>query len=376
MTIALGDGVGQVGVLEDGTRALEVLSTVAREAGGIRLVLGWMPVAPDGLDPTAFVDVVVIMPGWGNRTVLRSPNARFIPTSLAGIGALLAGPLRPDVLLTRLVRRDGQLRFGTEVSWQADLLDAGLPTIAIVDDQAPCADGTATFNDAHVHVAAHCADGSTELPGKEPEPVHEALAESVLRLVPENARLQYGPGQLGTALLRRADRPLRIDTGLLTDAVVDLDRRGWLVGEPSATYLLGSEKLYKWADGRPILRGLGYTHDVTRLSHGEPFIAVNTAVEIDPVGQVNVEGIGEKVIGGIGGHFDYCVAARMSVGGLSIIAVPTTVNGTSPLVERLSRPVSTPAHAVDVVVTERDYADLRGADWAARRRLISALFAA
>jgi acyl-CoA hydrolase len=204
--------------------------------------------------------------------------------------------------------------------------------------------------------------------------VHEALADSVLRLVPDGARLQYGPGQLGTALLDRLSVPVHLDTGLLTDAVVDLDRRGLLAATPSATYLMGSEVLYDWADGKPILRGIDYTHDLSRLSRGVPLIAVNTAIELDPYGQVNVEGIGEKVIGGIGGHPDYCAAGAMSRGGLSIIAVPSSTNGRSPLVERLSRPASTPAHDVDVIVTESGHADLRGADWPQRMRMITELF--
>jgi acyl-CoA hydrolase len=40
----------------------------------------------------------------------------------------------------------------------------------------------------------------------------------------------------------------------------------------------------------------------------------------------------------------------------------------------LSRPVSTPAHDVDLIVTEAGHADLRGADWSQRRRLITTLF--
>jgi acyl-CoA hydrolase len=64
----------------------------------------------------------------------------------------------------------------------------------------------------------------------------------------------------------------------------------------------------------------------------------------------------------------------MSRGGLSIIAVPTSVNGRSPLVAQLSRPASTPAHDVDMFVTESGHADLRGADWTQRRKLITELF--
>ena len=95
---------------------------------------------------------------------------------------------------------------------------------------------------------------------------------------------------------------------------------------------------------------------------------MNTAIEIDAFGQINVEGVGDKVVGGIGGHPDYCAAAAKIRNGLSIIAMPSRTNGHSPLVSQLSRPVSTPAYDVDLVVTELGHADLRGADWTRRRR--------
>jgi acyl-CoA hydrolase len=309
------------------------------------------------------------------REVLRRPSAQFLPTRLAAIPALLTDVLRPDVLLTRLVQRDGALQFGTEVSWQRTVITSGASVLGIIDTSAPAADAEHTIDAAAVEVLGTVSGGVTRLPERKPEPIHEALADAVLRFVPEGARLQYGPGQLGTALLQRTQVPLQIDTGLLTDAVVDLDRHGLLVGTPSATYLLGSDVLYDWADGRRILRGIDHTHDLSRLSRGAPLIAVNTAIEIDPYGQINVEGVGEKVFGGIGGHPDYCAAARMSCGGLSIIAVPAKTNGRSPLVEQLSRPVSTPAHDVDLIVTESGYVDLRAAAWSQRRTLIAGLFA-
>jgi hypothetical protein len=374
MTVAFGDGVGSLRCLDDGGSIGAALSAVAAQVGSVRLVLGWLPAPIDGLDAESFAEVVALMPGWGVRDVLRSPKARFLPTRLAAISALLADVLRPDVVLTRVVRRDGLLQFGTEVSWQRAVINSGTKALAIIDTSAPAADGEPALDPSSVEVLGNVGTGPSRVPQREPEPIHDALADAVLELVPEGARIQYGPGQLGTALLRRAQVPLSIDTGLLTDAVVDLDQRGLLAGTPSATYLLGSDLLYDWADGRPILRGLDYTHDLTRLSRGTPLVAVNTAIEIDRYGQINVEGLGDKVIGGIGGHPDYCAAARMSSGGLSIIAVPTRTNGRSPLVEQLSRPASTPAHDIDVIVTESGHIDLRAADWAQRRALITELF--
>lgn len=374
MTVALGDGVGALRCLDDGGSVGAALSSAAGEIGSVRLILGWLPAPIDGLDAEAFADVVALMPGWGVREVLRSPKARFLPTRLAAIPALLTDVLRPDLLLTRVVRRDGLLQFGTEVSWQRGIINIGTRTFGIADTAAPAADADPALDPSDIEVLGTLESGPVRVPQRDPEPIHDALADAVLQLIPEGARIQYGPGQLGTALLRRAQVPLHIDTGLLTDSVVDLDRRGLLAGTPSATYLLGSDSLYDWADGRPILHGLDYTHDLTRLSRGAPLIAVNTAIEIDQYGQINVEGFSDKVIGGIGGHPDYCAAARMSSGGLSIIAVPTKMNGRSPLVEQLSRPASTPAHDVDVIVTESGHVDLRAADWSQRRELIAELF--
>src|SRR5277367_2898157 len=374
MTVALGDGVGALRCFDDRASVGAALSAAASEVGSVRLVLGWLPEPVDGLDPDAFADVVALMPGWGVREVLQSPKARFLPTRLAAIPALLADVLRPDVLLTRLVSRDGVLRFGTEFSWQCAVFDSCTRTLAVIDTSSPSADADPALDASRVEVLGTVGSRPVRVPQRDPEPIHDALADAVLQLIPEGARIQYGPGQLGAALLRRAQVPLHIDTGLLTDAVVDLDQRGLLAGTPSATYLLGSDSLYDWADGRPILHGLDYTHDLTRLSRGAPLVAVNTAIEIDQYGQINVEGVGDKVIGGIGGHPDYCAAAHMSSGGLSIIALPTRVNGRSPLVEQLSRPASTPAHDVDLIVTESGHVDLRAADWSQRRALITELF--
>ncbi len=374
VTVALGDGVGQLCRLDDGTSIGATLSAVARETGSIRLVLGWLPTPMDGLDPDAFAEVIALMPGWGLRDVLKSPNARFVPTRLSGVPSLLTDVLRPDLMLTRLIHRDGALQFGSEVSWQRTVIGSEARTLGVLDTTGPAASGESVMDAADVEVLGTSHGGLVCVPPREPEPVHDALADAVLRWVPEGARLQYGPGQLGVALLRRAQVPLHIDTGMITDGVIDLDRHGLLAGTASATYLFGSQALYDWADGRPILRGLDYTHDFTRLSRGVPLIAVNTAIEIDTYGQVNSEGVGDKVIGGIGGHPDYCAAAHMSRGGLSIIAVPSATNGRSPLVERLSRPASTPAHDVDLIVTEFGHADLRGASWSQRQRMITELF--
>ena len=61
MTVAVGDGFGA-------PRAVSAeLSRAAARAGGVRLILGWVPRADPDLDLAAFADVRTVMPGWGLR---------------------------------------------------------------------------------------------------------------------------------------------------------------------------------------------------------------------------------------------------------------------------------------------------------------------
>jgi hypothetical protein len=70
---------------------------------------------------------------------------------------------------------------------------------------------------------------------------------------------------LGEALVDALDRPVAIDSGIITDAVVDLADRKLLIGEPLGTYLVGSPRLYEWANGRAVLDRIEVTHDSCRI---------------------------------------------------------------------------------------------------------------
>jgi acyl-CoA hydrolase len=364
MTVAVGDGFGA-------PRAVSAeLCRAAARAGGVRLILGWVPRADPDLDFAAFADVRTVMPGWGLRDGVESGLVRFPPVRLSAVPALLHGPWRPDLLVASLVpaggtsaaggwSRRGGYSFGSEVSWQRAAIAAGAAVAAVISRGVPRADAGEPLDQDQVVVVGEATAPPGVLRATPPKPEHQEIARRVATFIPEGARLQVGPSPVGDALLRRLAVPVTIDSGLLPDSVTDLASRGLLIGDPVATYLAGGPRLYAWADGRPVLHPIEYTHDLGRLSAG-PFIAVNTAVEIDFDGQVNVEGTASAVLGGIGGHADYAVAAARSVGGLSVIAVTTRHNGKPTLVSHLSRPVSTPSQDVDVVVTERGEADLRG----------------
>ena len=363
--IALGDGCGT-------PVSLHAALGSAAAGRNVSLVLGWMP-GPAELDPAAFTDVRILMGGPGLRSMIDSGTAHTVPCRLSAVPGLLAGPLRPDLLVTTVVRGADGLHLGAESSWMRGVIDAGVPVAATVSARTPLAETGPPLPVDQVTVIGGTDDPPIEIPNATPTEADEAIARTVATLVPAGARIQVGPGRLAQAVLGAIGVPVRVDSGLLPDPVVDLDARGLLIGEPVAAYLCGTRRLYEWADGRRILHPIEVTHDIGRLASGPPLVAVNAALEIDQDGQVNVEGIGGKSAGMIGGHPDFSAAAVRGKG-LSVIALPSRSHGQPTLVEQLSRPVTTGSHDVDVVVTERGIADLRGRSRPERRALLSALW--
>ncbi|MHC1562789.1 acetyl-CoA hydrolase/transferase C-terminal domain-containing protein [Actinomycetospora sp. C-140] len=375
--IALADGCGSP------RAAYPLLSALARERGDLRLVTGWLPGPADGLDLAAFADARTVMPGWGLRKAAEAGHVHAVPARLSAVPALVAGPLRPDVLVVAAAPGPVGPVLGAEVSWIRAVVDLGVPLAVVLDPALPRAAAGPPLPDEQVFVLGEQSEGPhAPAPPPAPSPEHEAIGRHVAGLLTDGVRLQWAPGQLGEAVVgavRAAGIRVHADSGLLGDGVVALDEAGLLLSDPVATYLVGSPALYAWADargraGHPVVHRIEHTHEPSRLAADPPLVSVNTAVEIDLDGQVNVEGTATALVGGIGGHPDYAAAAARSARGLSVIALASQHRGRPTRVERLARPVTTAAHDVDVVVTEHGHADLRGLDRDERRRALDGLF--
>jgi acyl-CoA hydrolase len=363
--VVVGDGAGApVGL----GRAL---TAAARDAGGVRLLLGWSLALSVELDPAAFPDVRVVLGGYALRREMND-RVQYLPVRLSALPSLLAH-LRPDLAVVSVRPGPGGLAFGSEVSWMAAAVDASRHTVAELNHGLPRSARTPVLRRDQVEVVSESDRPPLLLPSTAPGPEDEMIGRHVAALVREGDSLQMGPGRMGDAVLGAVDVPVRIDSGIVTDAVVDLEARGLLLDEPRAAYLVGTERLFEWADGRAIVDRVEHTHDLTRLA-ATPLVAVNTALELDRVGSVNVEGVGGRVIAGIGGHGDFATAASRALRGTSVVALPTTRGGRPTLVDRLSSPVSTGRSDVDVVVTETGFADLRGLSDRERERSLSALW--
>jgi acyl-CoA hydrolase len=366
--LAFGDGAGAPVEVWDDVRRLVVDRT------DCRLLLGWWFSPPAAVDELPAQRSRTLISGFGMRRAIDAGQVGFVPARLGTVPALLRSALRPDVLVAAVKPVPGGFAFTTESSWMRAAIGAGAVVAAVVRPDSPCCDVEPPLPSDQVVVLTESAGRPEVLSSATPTDAQHAVAAHVVSLIPEGARVQVGPGGLGGAVYAALQVPVAVDTGLVTDPVVDLDRRGLLLDRPVAPYVAGSEVLYDWAPGRVHMSGIEVTHDPDRLLRGRPLHAVNTAIEIDLDGQVNAEVAGGSWAGGIGGQPDYAAAAATSPTGLSIFALASSNAGRPTLVRSLGGPVTTPGHDVDVVVTDRGVADLRGLSRAERRTALACLW--
>jgi acetyl-CoA hydrolase len=149
-----------------------------------------------------------------------------------------------------------------------------------------------------------------------------------------------------------------MDAGVCTGAAKPIDTgiavTGSVLGSAKALARLGG-------DHKLVMRSIDYTHDPHVIAQLDHFAAINTALEVDLLGQVNAEYAGARYVGAVGGSVDFPRAAPRARHGLSVIALPsTTTSGRTRIVPRVRHATATRSDA-GLVVTEFGVADLRGA---------------
>lgn len=196
----------------------------------------------------------------------------------------------------------------------------------------------------------------------------DKIASAVAALIPDGASIQTGiggaPGAILTKLTDR--RGLVLRSGMATDGLRVLANAGALApdGGHQVGIAYGSMDFYDFLARSDLVSfaTTRETHDTAALSEVPRFHAVNSALEVDLFGQVNVEWQSGRLSSGVGGAANFVRAALASPGGRSIIAIPATAKGgtISRIVPKLSAPtVSLARTDIDTVVTEFGDARLR-----------------
>jgi acyl-CoA hydrolase len=176
-----------------------------------------------------------------------------------------------------------------------------------------------------------------------------------------------GIGGIPNAVLHSlaSHRDLGVHSEMISDGVVDLYEKGVITGLKKKTdlgkivagFAFGSRRLYDFINENPIVNmmDVSYVNDTRTIRMNPNFVAINSAIEIDLLGQVCADSIGTRHYSGVGGQMDFVRGATLSEGGKAILALPSrTKKGRPRIVSTLKKGasvVTTRAH-VQYVATE------------------------
>jgi acyl-CoA hydrolase len=329
------------------------------------VVLGWVPEDRPWL--AGPLRGWALMGGYSLGPPIRDGRLRYLPTRISAVPHVLAR-LQPDVLVIPAVRRGGDFAYGRSVGWAPVAAEMAREVVVEVDE-------TADDLGAPLITAAitRTVTARRQLTAPAPAiagPADRAIAEHVVSLLPPDPTLPFGPGSVADAIVRSVDRPVRVWSGLLSDAVATLADRGLLRDPAVGAYAYGGAPIVDLCRaGGARLGPITETHDWARIAQCRGFVALNTALQVGLDGSVNVERVRGRLVAGVGGHPDFCAAATRAPDGLSVVALRAVHGDHSSIVPRVET-VSTPRCDVDVVVTEHGVADLRGLDDAQRAERI------
>jgi 4-hydroxybutyrate CoA-transferase len=327
--------------------------------------------------------------GANVRAAMPTEMADYIPVFLSDTPMLFRrGHLPVDVAMLTVSPpdRNGWCSLGVSVDCSLAAAQTAKYVIAEVNPNMPRTHGDSFLHVSSFHALVESNTPLHEVVPTEPTEAEFQIGQHIAGLVEDGATLQLGIGSIPNAVLAALGnhRRLGIHTEMFTDGVIDLVHKGVITGEEkkrqrgeiTATFLIGSKRLYDFVHDNPLIRMMeaSYTNDTSIIRKNPKVTAINSAIEIDLTGQICADSIGSRMYSGVGGQMDFIRGAALSEGGKPIIAMTsTTAKGQSKIVAALKQGagvVTTRAH-VHYVVTEYGVANLFGKNLPQRAKALS-----
>jgi 4-hydroxybutyrate CoA-transferase len=316
--------------------------------------------------------------GASTRKAVEEKRADYTPCFFSEIPRLFREKLLPvDVALIQITPPDeeGFCSYGLSADYTVAAAECATTVIAQVNAKLPRTGG------AKIHLNAVNFLVEKDEPLLELKPpvigaVEKRIGQHVASLIADGSTLQLGIGAIPDAVLLflTGKKDIGIHSEMFSDGVVGLAEAGVITnkkktinpGKFMAAFLMGTRKLYDFIDGNPEveLHPVDYINDPCVIGQHDNMVSINSALQVDLMGQVNAEMIGSRQFSGIGGQVDFVRGVSRAKNGKSIIALPSTASGgkVSRIACELDRgaAVSTSRNDVHYIVTEYGIANLRG----------------
>lgn len=315
--------------------------------------------------------------GGSTRAAVEEGRADFTPSFFFEIPRQFSSTMPVDVAMVTVTPPDenGMCSLGVSVDYTQEAVKQAKLVIAQVNPQMPWTGPHSLVSVEDLDCIVEHEAPIIELAPPKIGDIEKAIGENCASLIPDGATLQLGIGAIPDAVLLflKDKKDLGIHSEMFSDGVVELAEAGVITnakktlnpGKFVVAFLMGTRRLYDFVDHNPDveLRPVDYVNNPFVIAQNDNLISINSCVQVDLMGQVASETVGPKQISGVGGQVDFVRGASASKGGVSIMAMPSTVKGKiSKIVPLLDEgaAVTTSRNDVDYIVTEYGVAALKG----------------
>ncbi len=313
-----------------------------------------------------------------SRPLINEGRGDFTPNYFHESPGLYQDLIDVDVLLATVSPMDkhGYFSFGISVDYTKPVSQEANLIILEVNKNMPRSLGDSFIHISEVDFLIENDRKLPELPPTPPDEVQMEIGKNVSKLIEDGSTLQLGIGGIPDAVTKAlgGKKNLGIHSEMLSEGMVDLVEKGIVTnkkkslhpGKIIGSFALGSRVLYDFIDDNPLveMHPVSYTNDPHIISKNKNMVSINSAIEIDLLGQCASESIGTRQFSGTGGQTDFVRGAVKAENGKSIITLASTADSGkySTIVPTLKRGavVTTSKNDVDYVVTEYGIAHLRG----------------
>ena len=320
---------------------------------------------------------IALFAGGPTREAIWEGRGDYLPRFNFEIPSLFDSQWPIDVAMVTVSPPDrhGFCSLGISVDWTKKGVECAKVVIAEANRNMPRVHG-----DSFIHVSQIDRIVEVDLPlyelgKKEMTEVEERIGRNIAELIEDECCLQLGIGGIPDAVLANliGFRDLGIHSEMIADGVMNLVETGVITGAKKTlhkgkivvTFLMGSRDFYDWLDDNPMIEvhTVDYVNDPAVIARNKKMISINSALEVDLLGQVCADTLGPKQYSGVGGQVDFVRGSKASEGGKAIIALPSTAKEEISRIVPLFKPgaaVTTSRNDIDYVVTDYGIAALAG----------------
>ena len=326
--------------------------------------------------------------GASTRKAAKEGRADVTPVYFSEVPELFRTTLPVDAVFLNLSPPDehGYCSFGISVDYSKPAAMEAELVIAQINPSMP-----RTLGDSFIHISDidYIVEADTpliELPPAGISEVERAIGKNCASLIEDGDTLQLGIGAIPDAVLGflKEKKDLGIHSEMISDGIVELYEGGVITnrrkslhaGKSIVTFLMGTRKLYDFADNNPAveLHPVDYVNDPYVIAQNERLVSVNSCVQVDLMGQIVSASVGRRQISGVGGQVEFVRGANMSRGGKSIMAMPSTaaegrISKIVPVIGE-GAAVTTSRYDADYIVTEYGAARLKGESLRNRAKML------